>query len=61
MISEGVNNVQNNEVREIGNRGINSNVIANINNASNNVDGNENRYEAPIAMVLNHNLMAGGA
>ena len=61
MISEGVNNVQNNEVREIGNRGINSNVIANINNASNNVDGNENRYEAPIAMRLNHNLMAGVA
>ena len=56
-----MNNLQNNEVGDIGNSGINSNVIANINNASNNVGGNENRYEAPIAMVLNHNLMAGGA
>ena len=61
MISDAVNNLQNNEVRNIGNRGLNNNAIANINNASNDVDGNENRYEAPIAMRLNHNLMAGGA
>ena len=68
MISDAVNNLQNNEVRDIGNHGLNNNAIANINNAianinnaSNNVDGNENRYEAPIAMRLNHNLMAGVA
>ena len=61
MISDVVNNLQNNEVRNIGNRGLNNNAIANINNASNDVDGNENRYEAPIAMRLNHNLMAGVA
>ena len=61
MISDAVNNLQNNEVRDIGNHGLNNNAIANIINASNNVDGNENRYEAPIAMRLNHNLMAGVA
>ena len=61
MISDIVNNLQNNEVNVIGNHGLNNNAIANINNASNDVDGNENRYEAPIAMRLNHNLMAGVA
>ena len=61
MISDALNNLQNNEVREIGNRGLNNNAIANIDDASNNVDGNENQYEAQIAMRLNHNLMAGVA
>jgi len=61
VISDAVYNLQNNEVNLIGNRGLNNNAIANINNASNNVDGNENRYEAPIAMRLKHNLMAGVA
>ena len=61
MISDAVISLQNNEVHDIGNHGLNNNAIANINNASNNVDGNENRYEAPIAMRLNHNLMAGVA
>ena len=61
MISEALDNLQNNEIRDIGNLGLNNNAIANINNASNNVDGNGNQYEAPIAMRLNHNLMAGVA
>ena len=61
VISDAVNNLQNNEVNDIGNSGFNSNAIAIINNASNNVDGNENLYEAPIGMRLNHNLMAGVA
>ena len=61
VISDALNNLHNNEVVDIGNHGLNNNAIANINNASNNVDGNENRYEAPIAMRLNHNLMAGVA
>ena len=61
MISDAVYNLQNNDVRDIGNPGLNNNAIANVNNASNNVGGNDNRYEAPIAMRLNHNLMAGVA
>ena len=61
MISDALNNLQNNEVNVIRNHGLNNNAIANINNVSNNVDDNENRYEAPLGMRLNHNLMAGVA
>ena len=61
VISDAVINLQNNEVNVIGNHGLNNNAIANINNASNNVDDNGNQYEVPIGMRLNLNLMAGVA